>query len=337
MLLRSSSTPILNSRIPNPNPTPNPKDSPHEHEIFHRIPRTRSLMLSASSNSLSPVDASPCRMTRALSETDLSAWSKTASFGSALFSFTESDENESVSAEGGGSGGGGGGGRDNGDGGGSGFSDSNNGNDSTDLYYRTMIEANPGNSLFLGNYARYLKEVQGDYVKAEEYCGRAILANPNDGKVLSMYADLIWESHKDASRAETYFDQAVKAAPDDCYVLASYAHFLWDAEEEDLEEGEDSYEKSGGFVHGVGPPPSPLTASTGNPPPTLAIQPLEAFEMLITNGNLAKEGARQLEFFEFWIDLGLGKRKLFGICGKEMLLLLMQFLASIQLMVKVHF
>ncbi|KAG5113233.1 hypothetical protein JHK82_036502 [Glycine max] len=250
MLLRSSSTPILNSRIPHP------KDSPHEPEILHRSPRTRSLTLSASSSSLSPVEASPSRMTRALSETDLSARSKTASFGSALFSFTESDEGDGV-------GGGGGDGWDNGDGGGSGFWDSNNGNDSTDLYYRTMIEANPGNPLFLGNYARYLKEVRGDYVKAEEYCGRAILANPNDGKVLSMYADLIWESQKDASRAETYFDQAVKAAPDDCYVLASYAHFLWDAEgEEDVEVQEDSSEISPSFLHGAAPLPPPLAAAS---------------------------------------------------------------------------
>ncbi|BAT76345.1 uncharacterized protein HKW66_Vig0027670 [Vigna angularis] len=264
MLLRSSSTPILKSCIPNPNPNPNPNptlnDSLHEHEILHRIPRTPSLTLSASSSSLSPVDASPSRMTRALSETDLSARAKTTSFGSALFSFSESDEGESASTEGGGSGGGGG--WDNGDGGGSGCWDSNNGNDGTDLYYRTMIEANPGNPLFLGNYARYLKEVRGDYVKAEEYCGRAILANPNDGKVLSMYADLIWESHKDASRAETYFDQAVKAAPDDCYVLASYAHFLWDAEEEEDEVEEDSCEKSGSFLHGVASPAPPLAAAS---------------------------------------------------------------------------
>ncbi|KAI7750324.1 hypothetical protein M8C21_021661, partial [Ambrosia artemisiifolia] len=97
-------------------------------------------------------------------------------------------------------------------------------------------------SLVLANYAKYLKEmyVQGDVLKAEEYCSRAILANPNDGTALSMYAELIWETHKDASRARSYFDQAVKASPDDCYVMASYARFLWDAdedEEEDEQEG----------------------------------------------------------------------------------------------------
>ena len=60
-------------------------------------------------------------------------------------------------------GGGGGRGSDGGDGGdvgGSGFFGSNNhGSDSTDAYYQNMIEANLGNALLLGNYAKFLKEV----------------------------------------------------------------------------------------------------------------------------------------------------------------------------------
>lgn len=59
------------------------------------------------------------------------------------------------------------------------------------------------------------KQVRGDLVKAEQYCGRAILANPGEASVLSLYADIIWQQHKDASRAESYFGQAVQAAPDD--------------------------------------------------------------------------------------------------------------------------
>ncbi|KAM6556986.1 hypothetical protein CsatB_004005 [Cannabis sativa] len=85
----------------------------------------------------------------------------------------------------------------------------------TDVYHQKMIEANSWNYLLPSNYAKYLKDVRGDFVKTEEYCGRAILSNPNDGDVLSMYGDLIWQGHKDASRAETYFDQAVKASPND--------------------------------------------------------------------------------------------------------------------------
>ncbi|XP_047162298.1 uncharacterized protein LOC124832203 isoform X1 [Vigna umbellata] len=107
------------------------------------------------------------------------------------------------------------------------------GRDWTDAYYQNMIEANPNNALLLGNYAKFLKEVRGDYPKAGEYLERAILVNPGDANVLSLYADLIWQTEKNADRAEGYFDQAVKSSPDDCYVLASYAKFLWDVEEDE--------------------------------------------------------------------------------------------------------
>lgn len=145
-------------------------------------------------------------MTRALSETDLSVQPKrkpshhhqrrlfdedeeesktgavrTTSLGSALFSFSELEEGESgadtrdeglarVLVEGGG----GCGGWDKNDGGNSRFGDSNHGNgnenDFTDVYYRTMIEANPGNPLFLSNYARYLKEVREGFIFFSSNC-----------------------------------------------------------------------------------------------------------------------------------------------------------------------
>ncbi|XWS16450.1 hypothetical protein CRYUN_Cryun34aG0088600 [Craigia yunnanensis] len=155
-----------------------------------------------------------------------------------------------------------GGGSDGGDdGGGSGFFESNNhGSDSTDVYYQNMIEANPGNPLLLGNYAKFLKEIRGDFARAEEYCGRAILVNPNDGNVLSLYADLIWQNQKDAHRAKSYFDQAVKTAPNDCFVLASYAKFLWDAEE--VEDEEEEHDDSG-----------QETEHTHIPPPDFFLRP----------------------------------------------------------------
>lgn len=61
------------------------------------------------------------------------------------------------------------------------------------------------------------KQVRGDLIKAEEYCGRAMLARGNNGSVISMYAELIWSNHMDASRAESYHLQATKTSPDNRY------------------------------------------------------------------------------------------------------------------------
>ncbi|KAJ8751798.1 hypothetical protein K2173_025986 [Erythroxylum novogranatense] len=102
------------------------------------------------------------------------------------------------------------------------------GNETMDIYYQGMIQTYPGDALLLANYARFLKEVRGDGLKAEEYCERAILTSGGDGNVLSMYGGLVWSNHGDGARAQTYFDRALQSSPDDCYVMASYARFLWE-------------------------------------------------------------------------------------------------------------
>ncbi|KAI3709449.1 hypothetical protein L2E82_39212 [Cichorium intybus] len=267
MLLRSSSNPALNSWFQQQNPKGLSSPEP---DFIHRNRRSPASSLHSS---CSPSDSSK-KISRASSESDLIGIShpkrrnSLSSVNSLLSSVAveEDVEAEEIESRGllfsssgldcnegcgvqlmvdgnGGSGGGGkicGGRRGNGD---------YYGSDGTDVYYQSMIEANPGNSLILGNYAKYLKEVRGDLFKAEEYCSRAILANPNDGNALSMYADLIWETQKDASRAQSYFDQAVKASPDDCYVMASYARFLWDADEEDDEEVSNMNISTPNFFH----------------------------------------------------------------------------------------
>ncbi|KAL0562002.1 hypothetical protein IC582_002450 [Cucumis melo] len=321
MLLRTSSTPILNSWLHQS------KSSPSESDQIHHLQRTKSISLTSSFHLPPPSfsNESPNRVTQNLLESDsrdprkkipipkssevqskvkpkengvsvrdqhLKPTSDSSS-SSIHGVFLNSGlglkfPNDEVCDEkrdgcilqtlvvGGGMGndggrvcGGSGRGSDGGGGGDNGRSGFNNhhGSNSTDAYYQKMIEANPNNALLLGNYAKFLKEVHGDFSKAEEFCGRAILADPNDASVLSLYADLIWHTQRDAQRAETYFDQAVKSAPDDCYLLASYARFLWDTEVDEEDDTEDQYETEEshrshpGFSHGA-PHHSPLAATS---------------------------------------------------------------------------
>ncbi|XP_066387313.1 uncharacterized protein [Miscanthus floridulus] len=127
-------------------------------------------------------------------------------------------------------GGGGSGGRGGGGGGGQG-----SGCDMGE-YYRRVLRVDPGNSLLLRNYSKYLHEVGRDLAGAEGCYARALLACPGDADLLSLYGRVIWEARQEKDRAADYFERAVQAAPDDCYVLGSYASFLWDAEDDDDEE-----------------------------------------------------------------------------------------------------
>ncbi|XP_055813110.1 uncharacterized protein LOC129882715 [Solanum dulcamara] len=105
-------------------------------------------------------------------------------------------------------------------------------------HYKKMIEENPGNSLFLRNYANFLYKTKKDLKGAEEYYSRSILADPSDGEILSQYAKLIWELHRDTERATSYFERAVQAASSDSHIHAAYANFLWVMEDEEDENDE---------------------------------------------------------------------------------------------------
>ncbi|KAK3438159.1 hypothetical protein EUGRSUZ_C02775 [Eucalyptus grandis] len=258
MLLRSTSTPILKASSCN-------HQTPSEPELTFRLPTGRPFSLNVSSSStLSDTEEKKKKISVTSSENGvrelLKPKRRLSSKGSSLILIQgpkdkeREEEEERYDADqvcdktlpfqsvwscsgGAGSGGDGGGG---GDGGRDGCGDWGQGRESLDGYYQRMIKAHPGDALLLGNYARFLKEVQRDAEKAEEYCERAILAKrrddeptDGDGDVLSLYGDLIWTTHKDGPRAQSYFDQAVQSAPGDCYVLASYARFLWDAGEEE--------------------------------------------------------------------------------------------------------
>lgn len=264
MLMRSSSTPILNSWLSSSSKDSSPSPDDH-HFSIPLLSRTRSISFSDCPTRSIPKNSKSSPVSSHFpkpKKPEKPLWSS----GSGQVSINEEDDSEEIVTKdkalqtlvvAGGSGDDDGGrkrvsGSGKGDGFGSGFG-SGSDLDATDAYYNNLIQANPGNSLLLSNYAKFLKEAIGDFVKAEEYCGRAILANPNDATVLSLYADLIWQTHKDAQRAETYFDQAVKSDPDDCFVLASYARFLWDTEEDDEEEtdkGKNLYDSGSNLFEG---------------------------------------------------------------------------------------
>lgn len=102
-----------------------------------------------------------------------------------------------------------------------------------DAQYKTMVDEQPGNALFLRNYAQFLHEAKGDTARAEEYYSRAMLADPSDGEIMTQYARLVWEVHHDPERCLGYFQKSVQAAPLDSHVLAAYASFLWEQDDDD--------------------------------------------------------------------------------------------------------
>ncbi|KAF8704154.1 hypothetical protein HU200_031647 [Digitaria exilis] len=96
-----------------------------------------------------------------------------------------------------------------------------------DAQYKRMVDEQPGNALFLRNYAQFLHEVKGDARRAEEYYSRAMLADPADGEMMSQYARLVWEVYRDQERCLGYFQKSVQAAPQNRKLMEIIGTCVW--------------------------------------------------------------------------------------------------------------
>ncbi|KZV56883.1 Tetratricopeptide repeat-like superfamily protein [Dorcoceras hygrometricum] len=177
MLLRSPSTPLLDSWL-----SSSAAGSSHEPGALSQLTRVRSfcpkMSIEESSLRCSELDPKLMRSFRRPITVNINQEEGVKGFG---FAEAENDDEGCFVEErmpepqtvvaggcGGGRKGGCGGGRTSDDGPGSEPRNPGgwHGSDGTDAYYKRMIEANPGNPLFLANYAKFLKEIRGDFAKS---------------------------------------------------------------------------------------------------------------------------------------------------------------------------
>ncbi|KAL4283028.1 hypothetical protein GQ457_16G000740 [Hibiscus cannabinus] len=248
MLLRSSSTPVLcipqSSAVAESGHRSSTKPitmTASSHNMIQRTPSDGNMRQTAI-----PKKHSPLMSSRSLGAQDSLKEEGTDNIGSSTLSLAGGNVGSNNGA---------------GAGAAQGFGGYGEGKQMIDDYYQNLIKTYPGETILLANYAKFLKEVRGDLVKAEEYCERAVLVKPNDGEVLSMYGDLIWTNHRDETKAQSYFDRALQASPNDCHVIASYAWYLWNAEEGEEEEEEEVKGEGEGEEHGL----NGATANTCTP------------------------------------------------------------------------
>ncbi|KAM3282030.1 hypothetical protein P3S67_027677 [Capsicum chacoense] len=105
--------------------------------------------------------------------------------------------------------------------------DNNVDHDKTELVYQIALAHEPYNTLWLCNYAQFLKIIGQDYNRVEECFKRAEQVEPLDAEVLCQYANFLWTVRKDLWGAEERYQQALEAEPRNPYYTSTYANFLW--------------------------------------------------------------------------------------------------------------
>ena len=115
--------------------------------------------------------------------------------------------------------------------------------DQAEEHYKRAIEADPKHAQNLGNYAVFLRTVRNDPAGAEEHYKRAIEADPKHARNLGNYALFLQTVRKDFERAEEYYKRAIEADPKHAQNLGNYALFL-EKQRKDFDKTEEYYKRA---------------------------------------------------------------------------------------------
>uniref|UniRef100_K3X5B2 Uncharacterized protein n=1 Tax=Globisporangium ultimum (strain ATCC 200006 / CBS 805.95 / DAOM BR144) TaxID=431595 RepID=K3X5B2_GLOUD len=96
----------------------------------------------------------------------------------------------------------------------------------TSRAYQQAIELDKTHTVNLGNYARFLHVVCGNFDLAQTHFKLAIAADPLHAPNLTNYATFLKRARHNVDQAEQYYMQALRLAPNDVNVLGNYANLL---------------------------------------------------------------------------------------------------------------
>lgn len=109
--------------------------------------------------------------------------------------------------------------------------------------YREGIRHYPQSAQLHGNFANFMKNIQGDQDQAEKLFRKALNLDPKDANITGNFATFMTDVRKNHDEAERLYRKALELDPKDANICGNFAFFISDVRK-DYDEAERLYRKA---------------------------------------------------------------------------------------------